>query len=475
MRITKVSVKKLFGIFDHEIPLNQESRITIIHGPNGVGKTILFRMINDLFNRRYKIFSEIPFEEFSVCICIREPSENGAGKVSNGSISLTKTLRKQDPRSNQDSMDPRITLRFFDGKEAFFSSFLLEKELTDSPRELSRLYRLISSTTNLERIDDDLWVDLETGSEFTLEQILEKYEHISDKYLWQEPAWYTRIIQQVNTRFIQTQRLQKASFKTERSPYLNLHRLGRGTSEETELMVEKYSKNIVEDIQRVSTRYAAESEKIDREFPEKLLNLSDNSPKYDQASLSEKLAMLENTRADLMKLGLFEDHEAPPLINVNGGLAGDFSAGLAGVFSIYVDDVEKKLAVFEQITDQLRILTDLVNAHFQHKTLTINKQEGFVLKASDGKRIPLIRLSSGEQHMLVMFYRLLFDVKPQSLILIDEPETSLHVLWQEKFLGNIERISQSSRFDVLIATHSPDIIAGHHDRVVSLGTPETAD
>ena len=30
MRITKISVKGLFGMFDHEIPLNQESRITIM-------------------------------------------------------------------------------------------------------------------------------------------------------------------------------------------------------------------------------------------------------------------------------------------------------------------------------------------------------------------------------------------------------------------------------------------------------------
>ena len=33
-------------MFDHEIPLNQESRITIIHGPNGVGKTVLMRMVS---------------------------------------------------------------------------------------------------------------------------------------------------------------------------------------------------------------------------------------------------------------------------------------------------------------------------------------------------------------------------------------------------------------------------------------------
>ena len=64
MRITKVSVKKLFGIFDHEIPLNQDSRITIIHGPNGFGKTTLLSMIHGLFNGNLWVFYDVPFEEF---------------------------------------------------------------------------------------------------------------------------------------------------------------------------------------------------------------------------------------------------------------------------------------------------------------------------------------------------------------------------------------------------------------------------
>ena len=66
MRITKVSVKKLFGIFDHEIPLNQDSRITIMHGPNGFGKTIVLTMLNGLFNSNYRVFREVPFEDFRV-------------------------------------------------------------------------------------------------------------------------------------------------------------------------------------------------------------------------------------------------------------------------------------------------------------------------------------------------------------------------------------------------------------------------
>ena len=65
MRISKVSVKGLFGKFDHEIPLNQESRITIIHGPNGVGKTVtLLELVQGLFNYDYELLGETPFDEF---------------------------------------------------------------------------------------------------------------------------------------------------------------------------------------------------------------------------------------------------------------------------------------------------------------------------------------------------------------------------------------------------------------------------
>ncbi len=59
MRIKQISVSKLFGIFDHIIPLNREERVTIIHGANGFGKTTLLRMINGLFNSRYSELANI--------------------------------------------------------------------------------------------------------------------------------------------------------------------------------------------------------------------------------------------------------------------------------------------------------------------------------------------------------------------------------------------------------------------------------
>lgn len=66
MRLRKVRVTRLFGLFDHEIPLNREERITIIHGPNGFGKTIVLRMIAALFSEQYALFREVPFGAFVV-------------------------------------------------------------------------------------------------------------------------------------------------------------------------------------------------------------------------------------------------------------------------------------------------------------------------------------------------------------------------------------------------------------------------
>ena len=73
--------------------------------------------------------------------------------------------------------------------------------------------------------------------------------------------------------------------------------------------------------------------------------------------------------------------------------------------------------------------------------------------------MPLAKLSSGEQHELVLLYELLFKVKPGSLILIDEPELSLHVAWQKQVLRDLREVTKLVPLDLLIATHSPQVIA----------------
>ena len=65
-RLTGVCVKGLFGIFDHDIPLNVNSRVTIVHGSNGVGKTIVLQMIRALLTGSSEILLRVPYEDFSL-------------------------------------------------------------------------------------------------------------------------------------------------------------------------------------------------------------------------------------------------------------------------------------------------------------------------------------------------------------------------------------------------------------------------
>ncbi len=91
--------------------------------------------------------------------------------------------------------------------------------------------------------------------------------------------------------------------------------------------------------------------------------------------------------------------------------------------------------------------------------MSIHKSRGFVFTSQlTGKDIPLSGLSSGEQHELVLFFQLLFDTEPNSLLLIDEPEISLHISWQNHFINDLKEVIILNNLSAIIATHSPDII-----------------
>jgi predicted ATP-binding protein involved in virulence len=107
--------------------------------------------------------------------------------------------------------------------------------------------------------------------------------------------------------------------------------------------------------------------------------------------------------------------------------------------SIYADDNDRKLASLFGLLQKITLFKELIDERFDTKKVRINKTSG--IEVSDKKRkIPIEALSSGEQHQLVLFFELLFEIKSNALILIDEPELSLHVAWQKKFIGDLMKI-----------------------------------
>lgn len=68
----------------------------------------------------------------------------------------------------------------------------------------------------------------------------------------------------------------------------------------------------------------------------------------------------------------------------------------------------------------------------------------------------------------MLLYDLLFLVRPGTLVLIDEPELSLHVLWQKRFLPDLLAITSIANLDAIVATHSPFIVGDRQDLEVPL-------
>ncbi|MBF0564774.1 MAG: AAA family ATPase [Nitrospirae bacterium] len=77
------------------------------------------------------------------------------------------------------------------------------------------------------------------------------------------------------------------------------------------------------------------------------------------------------------------------------------------------------------------------------------------IDSDEKKKIELKHLSSGEKQIVSLFSHLYLSGGHKHLVLIDEPELSLSVPWQQKFL--IDIIQSGFCFGVVAATHSPFI------------------
>ena len=78
MKIKQISIKNLFNTFNHIITFLEKENITIIHGPNGFGKTFTFKIINSIFNNKFYELKKNSFSELFI-----EFTDNKILKVTN--------------------------------------------------------------------------------------------------------------------------------------------------------------------------------------------------------------------------------------------------------------------------------------------------------------------------------------------------------------------------------------------------------
>ena len=64
LRLQRIEVDGLFGVYNHRIDLNLDERVTLLHGVNGVGKTSILRMVDALLSGDLGRFRDVPFARF---------------------------------------------------------------------------------------------------------------------------------------------------------------------------------------------------------------------------------------------------------------------------------------------------------------------------------------------------------------------------------------------------------------------------
>ncbi len=102
------------------------------------------------------------------------------------------------------------------------------------------------------------------------------------------------------------------------------------------------------------------------------------------------------------------------------------------------------------------------------KFKSINNEEGekkIIFTDIEGKDVSLNSFSTGEKQIVFRVGNLLKNLGniDNGIILIDEPETSLHPIWQRKYIDFLKDVFEGLNIQFIIATHSPYILQGIKD------------
>ena len=110
-----------------------------------------------------------------------------------------------------------------------------------------------------------------------------------------------------------------------------------------------------------------------------------------------------------------------------------------------------------------------MNRRLTDKNVLLSADVGIEVHLTCDKGVVELRnLSSGEQHLIVLFYDMIFETTSGGICLIDEPEISLNVGWQKAFVADIEEVAKVSSQQYIIATHSPQIVNDRNELMAEI-------
>jgi|UPI000362BEA8 predicted ATP-binding protein involved in virulence len=422
---TQIRIEKLFGMFDYDIELKSED-ITILTGPNGYGKTTVLKIIDALASQNSLFFMTLLFQKITCCL----------------SDGKTITLMKMNKYEVEVIVNKDKPFRW-------------------NEKSLNRLIR--STFPHFRQVEEQKWLDRRTDNIVSLEGVLQKLasEHPELAEDFRTGNW-TKQLKIPHVYFIREQRLLRPIVYNGASLRHKLrHRaVSFDIDESTNVFnntIEEYAKELSGKIEETLAKSTQVTQELDSSFPRRLF---DQEHGISEEEFNRRFNQVKEIQKALSAYNIsdIKEDSHPTYKDEN-----------AQALHVYINDTEKKLAVFKELLGKLKTFTSILNERrFAFKHIAISKEEGFQFFTDQDIPLALADLSSGEQQEVVLLYELLFKVEPGTLVLIDEPELSLHIVWQKQFLDDMFDIIALQKMNVVIATHSPQIINNHWDLTVDL-------
>jgi predicted ATP-binding protein involved in virulence len=429
MKITNIKINKLFDLFDYDIPFDNEENLRILTGPNGFGKTMILNIIYNLFNQRFLFFQKLIFETITIHL--------------DNSIRVEIIKKNETERSKVDF--------YFYKNDRRLESFSSKDDI------FKQLENIIPY---LKRLDTGQWFDRRNDVFLSMDEIEEyvenyypEWEFIGEHPFKRKNQKNIHLLENLKVHLIKEQRL----FKKVKSG----KRLSGNSEPNSSYMtdtIREYAKELRSIINDTLQNSLKISQELDSSFPKRLLS---ETGKLNESDYNHRFGVLIEQQKKLRRYGLSEsEQEVPAFDDTN-----------AKVLFVYLNDTEKKLGVFESLLARLELFTSILNERrFTFKSIKIDRERGFTFLTRQHKSLSLTDLSSGEQHEVVILYELIFRTEENTLVLIDEPEISLHITWQKEFINDLLRIIALKQVQVIIATHSPQIIHDRWDLTYNLET-----
>ncbi|MGN7503629.1 MAG: AAA family ATPase [Alphaproteobacteria bacterium] len=446
MKIKKFIVE---GLYDHiDVAIEFKNNTAIIIGPNGIGKSTVTNIFYFFISRQWQRLLELDFQ--SLCLI------HGSGKIFINKAEIFSLGSLYDFMENGGPTRPRRLLRKVEEQDSvidFISMNIKNKaeldkyaKITDTDREeVLHLYKYMNR-----RIRDEEFHSVPKT------QISKELDELISSRVLYLPT-YRRIekdLQEIFPDFddrykkSQIMGLERGKLHRQGDFYTELVSFGmedvrRSLDSTTQglrnFALEKYNDLSADYLKDVIEGNADKFNKNDiRGLTEDNINQILN--RVSEQALS---ARLKNDLRDKIKyIQNAPDKEVQP----NDKYLAHYFSKLKSVTEL-IKEKEKRITSF----------IDICNKYMnENKVIEYDENKSNIsIKDKESNNIDLSKLSSGEKQIVSLFSHLFIDQDSEQIVIIDEPELSLSVPWQQTFLPDI---IQSGNCSCLLAvTHSPFI------------------